>query len=126
MFIGHYAPAAALSVRKDAPPARTLFIAAQFVETICSSSPCFRDGNAPRTTPPATPAALPFALDAPFTHSLAGTAVRALLFGALPAYTLFAALAARALRKPGPAAAPDNVPDNAPNGAPSRFRQPLI
>lgn len=79
MFIGHYAPAIALAARKDAPPAWTLFIAAQFVDYLFFLAVFPGWERAPHD--PTAPHALPFALDAPFTHSLAGTALLAILFG---------------------------------------------
>jgi hypothetical protein len=81
MFIGHYAPAIALAARRDAPPAWSLFVAAQFVDYLFFIAVFPGWERAPHD--PTAPAALPFALDAPFTHSLAGTAVLALLFGAV-------------------------------------------
>lgn len=80
MFIGHYAPALALAARRDSPPAWTLFVAAQFVDILFFLAVFPGWERAPND--PTAPEALPFALDAPITHSLAGTAGLALLFGA--------------------------------------------
>lgn len=93
MFIGHYAPAIALAARKDSPPAWTLFIAAQFVDYLffIAVFPGWERAPHDVTAPPA----LPFALDAPFTHSLLGTAVLGILFGGV-----LAAFAPAGLRRP--------------------------
>lgn len=83
MFIGHYAPAIALAARRDAPPAWSLFVAAQFVDYLffIAVFPGWERAAHDLTAP----AALPFALEAPFTHSLLGTAVLGLLFGGVVA-----------------------------------------
>ena len=93
MFIGHYAPAIALAARKDAPPAWSLFVAAQFVDYLFFIAVFPGWERAPHD--PSAPSALPFALDAPFTHSLLGTALLALLFGGV-----LAALAPAGRRRP--------------------------
>ena len=81
MFIGHYAPAIAAAARKDSPPAWILFVAAPFVDILFFLAVFPGWERAPND--PAAPAALPFALDAPWTHSLLGSAGHAILFGAL-------------------------------------------
>jgi hypothetical protein len=91
MFVGHYAPAIAAAAHPKAPPAWLLFVAAQFVDYLFFLAVFPGWERAPFD--PTAPAALPFALDAPLSHSLAGTAGFALLFGAV------AALAAPAGRK---------------------------
>lgn len=83
MFIGHYAPALAAAAHPKAPPAWTLFVAAQFVDYLFFIAVFPGWETAPFD--PAAPEALPFALDAPLTHSLLGTAALALLFGAVMA-----------------------------------------
>jgi hypothetical protein len=91
MFVGHYAPALAAAAHPKAPPAWTLFVAAQFVDYLFFLAVFPQIERAPFD--PTAPDALPFALDAPITHSLAGTAALGLLFGGL------VALAAPAGRK---------------------------
>lgn len=83
MFIGHYAPAIAAAAHPKAPPVWTLFVAAQFVDYAFFLAVFPGWERAPFD--PTAPEALPFALDAPFTHSLAGTLGFALLFGGLMA-----------------------------------------
>lgn len=83
MFIGHYAPAIAAAAHPKAPPAWTLFVAAQFVDYLFFVAVFPGWETAPFD--PTAPEALPFALDAPVTHSLAGTTAFALLLGGLMA-----------------------------------------
>jgi hypothetical protein len=91
MFVGHYAPAIAAAAHPKAPPAWILFLAAQFVDYLFFVAVFPGWETAPFDA--TAPKPLPFALNAPWTHSLAGTALFALLFGGL------AALAAPAGRK---------------------------
>jgi hypothetical protein len=93
MFVGHYAPAIAAAAHPKAPPAWVLFVAAQFVDYLFFLAVFPGWERAPFDA--SAPDALPFALDAPFTHSLAGTVGFGLLFGGL------VALAAPAGRKAG-------------------------
>jgi hypothetical protein len=81
MFIGHYAPALALGSRTDAPPLWSLFVAAQLTDYLFFTLVFPGLESAPPD--PTAPAALPFALDAPITHSLVGSAGIALAAGAL-------------------------------------------
>lgn len=83
MFVGHYAPAVVAAAHPKAPPAWALFVAAQFVDYLFFVAVFPGWERAPFDA--TAPEALPFALDAPFTHSLLGTAGFALLFGALVA-----------------------------------------
>jgi hypothetical protein len=83
MFIGHYAPAVVAAAHPKAPPAWLLFVAAQFVDYLFFLAVFPQLERAPFDA--TAPAALPFALDAPVTHSLAGTAGLALLFGLMAA-----------------------------------------
>jgi hypothetical protein len=78
MFVGHYAPAVVVAAHPKAPPAWVLFVAAQFVDYLFFLAVFPQVERAPFD--PAAPSALPFALDAPVTHSLLGTAGLALLF----------------------------------------------
>ncbi|MFN7397701.1 MAG: hypothetical protein ACK5SX_01240 [Sandaracinobacter sp.] len=91
MFVGHYAPAVVVAAHPKAPPAWLLFVAVQFVDYLFFLAVFPGWERAPFD--PAAPSALPFALDAPWTHSLLGSAGLAMLFGA------GAALAAPAGRK---------------------------
>ncbi|MDA0819126.1 MAG: hypothetical protein O3C52_08440 [Proteobacteria bacterium] len=83
MFIGHFAPAfAAAAVSPGAPKLGTLFIAAQLVDWVFF---CFAiiGIEAMRIDPTAT-AMVPYDLyHMPYTHSLLGTGVWALIFGLL-------------------------------------------
>jgi hypothetical protein len=83
MFVGHYAPAIVAAAHPKAPPAWVLFVAAQFVDYLFFLAVFPGWERAPFDA--GAPDALPFALDAPFTHSLAGTAGFALVFGGLAA-----------------------------------------
>lgn len=83
MFIGHYAPAMAAAAHPKAPPAWVLFVAAQFVDYLFFLAVFPGWERAPFDA--AAPEALPFALDAPWTHSLLGTVGFALLFAAMVA-----------------------------------------
>jgi len=83
MFIGHFAPAfAAAAVSPRSPKLGTLFIAAQLVDWAFF---CFAiiDIEAMRIDPTAT-AMVPYDLyHMPYTHSLLGTGVWAVIFGLL-------------------------------------------
>lgn len=81
MFIGHFAPAlAAAAVSKRAPALSTLFIAAQLVDWAFFTFAIVGIEHM-RIDPQAT-VMVPFDLyDMPYTHSLLGTGVWALVFG---------------------------------------------
>jgi hypothetical protein len=83
MFVGHYAPAVVVAAHPKAPPAWVLFVAAQFVDYLFFLAVFPGWERAPFDA--AAPEALPFALDAPFTHSLLGTVGFALVFAGLVA-----------------------------------------
>lgn len=80
MFIGHYAPALALGSHTKAPPLWSLFVAAQLTDYLFFTFVFPGLETAPAD--PTAPDALPFALDAPLTHSLLGNSLIALAAGA--------------------------------------------
>jgi hypothetical protein len=79
MFIGHYAPALALAAHPKSPPAWSLFISAQLVDYLFFLFVFPGIETAPND--PTGPAALPFDLHAPLTHSLLGSAIIAIAWG---------------------------------------------
>lgn len=79
MFIGHYAPALALAAHPKAPPAWSLFISVQLVDYLFFLFVFPGIESAPAD--PTGPAALPFDLRAPFTHSLLGSVIIAVTWG---------------------------------------------
>ncbi len=82
MFIGHWAPAMVAATRKDAPNLPALFIAAQFVDWAFFLLLIF--GVESMRITPGIAAMNPMDLyNMPYTHSLMGSAVWAVGFGAL-------------------------------------------
>ena len=82
MFIGHWAPAMVAATRKDAPSLPALFIAAQFVDWAFFLFLIF--GVESMRITPGIAAMNPMDLyNMPYTHSLMGSAVWAVGFGAL-------------------------------------------
>lgn len=84
MFIGHYAPALALAAHPKSPPAWSLFISAQLVDYLFFLF--VFPGIETAAHDPAGPAALPFDLHAPLTHSLLGTVAIAVTWGIMFAF----------------------------------------
>lgn len=85
MFIGHFAPAMLAARRKDAPSLPLLFIGAQLVDWVFFA--LLLTGAEKMRVTPGISAMNPMDLyHMPYTHSLLGSAVFALVFGGLLAW----------------------------------------
>lgn len=82
MFIGHFAPAMVAATHKDAPSLPVLFVAAQFVDWLFFAF-LLTGTEAMRLTPGISVMNPLDLYHMPYTHSLAGSAGFAVLFGGL-------------------------------------------